>query len=282
MFIRVDLLPEARHTMTDVDPTLLAWEAAYQRFETPEQEVSKFTGRLRRLGVPAWPRSVRIVEIFCGRGNGLHSWYRLGFKNLIGVDLSFRLLAKHDGPGILICADCRTMPLPSACADVVIVQGGLHHLPVLPLDLVRTLDEAHRVLVTGGRLIIIEPWRTRFLSLVHAVSEWPLTRRMSRKLDAFAAMTENERPTYENWLARPAEIRELLDQRFQCESFRIRLGKLEFVGRKPNYGLPSFAPQRKNAEEEAGQHRLPAERRQRHTGNYESHCRGVVEGAEGS
>jgi SAM-dependent methyltransferase len=238
--------------MTDDESSLFAWETAYQRFETPEQEVAKFTTRLRRLGVPAWPRSAHVVEIFCGRGNGLHSWDQLGFTNLIGVDLSFRLLAKHVGPGLLICADCRTVPLPDASADIVIVQGGLHHLPVLPLDLMRTLDEACRVLAPGGRFVVIEPWRTPFLSIVHAVSEWPPARRISGRLDAFATMTEHERSTYENWLGRPAEIRRLLTERFESERMRVRFGKLEFVGRKPSKEGQSTPPQGENTEEEAG------------------------------
>src|SRR5438132_7278717 len=47
------------------------WEAAYLRFETPEQEIQKFIARLNRLGAPQWPRDSEIVELFCGRGNGL-------------------------------------------------------------------------------------------------------------------------------------------------------------------------------------------------------------------
>jgi hypothetical protein len=49
------------------------WEAAYLRFETPEQEIRKFEKRLLRLGAGAWPRDLRIVELFCGRGNGLRA-----------------------------------------------------------------------------------------------------------------------------------------------------------------------------------------------------------------
>src|SRR5437762_12555511 len=47
------------------------WEAAYLRFETPEEEIRKFIGRLNRLGARQWPSDAEIVELFCGRGNGL-------------------------------------------------------------------------------------------------------------------------------------------------------------------------------------------------------------------
>ena len=64
------------------------WEAAYLRFETPEQEIRKFVKRLRALGVSKWPRDNEIVELFCGRGNGLRALQSLGFTRVEGVDLS--------------------------------------------------------------------------------------------------------------------------------------------------------------------------------------------------
>jgi hypothetical protein len=66
-----------------IDP----WEAAYLRFEAPEEEIGKFMERLRRLGVSQWPRETNVVELFCG------ALARLGFRNIEGVDLSPRLLA---------------------------------------------------------------------------------------------------------------------------------------------------------------------------------------------
>jgi len=51
--------------------SLNPWEAAYLRFESPEEEIRKFVRRLTRLGAPQWPRDAEIVELFCGRGNGV-------------------------------------------------------------------------------------------------------------------------------------------------------------------------------------------------------------------
>ena len=68
------------------------WERAYQQFETPEQERTKFRRRLRTLGAIDWPPEAKIVELFCGRGNGLHALESLGFRSLEGVDISPRLL----------------------------------------------------------------------------------------------------------------------------------------------------------------------------------------------
>jgi len=149
-----------------IDP----WEAAYLRFETPEQEIRKFTERLRRLGVNEWPRETNVVELFCGRGNGLHALARLGFRNIEGVDLSPRLLAEYTGEARCTAGDCRELPFADQSKDAAIVQGGLHHLPLLPDDLERVFAELKRVLRPSGHVVFVEPWRTPFLRFVHVVS----------------------------------------------------------------------------------------------------------------
>jgi len=206
------------------------WEAAYLRFETPEEEIRKFVGRLERLGAQRWPRDSRIVELFCGRGNGLHALARLGFQNLEGVDLSPRLVAQYKGPATCYVADCRHLPFANASKDVMIVQGGLHHLPVLPDDLEQTFAEIQRALKADGRVMFVEPWRTPFLTFAHFVSDHPLMRRLSNKLDALATMTEHERPTYERWLSVPGVITKLAHAHFVPALESCAWGKWNFVG----------------------------------------------------
>jgi SAM-dependent methyltransferase len=215
---------------TPASHKLDAWEAAYLRFETPEEEIQKFLKRLRYLGAEAWPRDARILEIFCGRGNGLRALERLGFKNLEGADLSARLLAEYHGRAKCTECDCRKMPFADCSKDVVIVQGGLHHLPTLPESLDETLAEARRVLVEDGRVVIVEPWRTLFLSFVHFASGIPVARRMWPKLDAMATMIEYERGTYEQWLEQPDLIRRTVLRHFAPVRERIGWGKWNFVG----------------------------------------------------
>ena len=210
-----------------IDP----WEAAYLRFETPEEEIQKFTDRLRRLGVSQWPRETNVVELFCGRGNGLHALERLGFRNIEGVDLSPRLLAEYRGAARCYAGDCRELPFADKSKDAAIVQGGLHHLPVLPDDLERVFAELKRVLWPNGRVVFVEPWLTPFLRFVHLVTENMLARRLSVKLDALATMIDYERQTYENWLGRPREISQLARRYFQPEHESFSWGKWNFVGR---------------------------------------------------
>jgi ubiquinone/menaquinone biosynthesis C-methylase UbiE len=206
------------------------WEAAYLRFESPEQEIQKFIARLNRLGAPQWPRDAEIVELFCGRGNGLIALQRLGFTRLEGVDLSPRLLAQFKGSAKCTVADCRKLPFADRSKDVLIVQGGLHHLPTLPDDLDQTFSEMQRVLRTDGRAVFVEPWLTPFLKFVHEVSENPFARRVSNKIDALATMIQFERRTYEQWLGQPELIKNIARAHFLPLHESFTWGKWNFVG----------------------------------------------------
>ena len=206
------------------------WEAAYLRFETPEQEIQKFVVRLNRMGAPEWRRDAAIVELFCGRGNGLVALERLGFTRLEGLDLSPRLIAQYRGPAKCFVGDCRQLPFSDRSKDVLIVQGGLHHLPALPEDLQQSFAEMQRVLRKEGRVLFVEPWLTPFLKFVHKVSENSLARRISNRMDALATMIQFERRTYEQWLSQPELIKKMARAHFVPAHESFAWGKWNFVG----------------------------------------------------
>jgi ubiquinone/menaquinone biosynthesis C-methylase UbiE len=214
----------------DAASTADPWEAAYSRFETPAQEIQKFVSRLKESRADEWPKDSEIVELFCGRGNGLHALEQLGFSRTEGVDLSPRLLAQYKGAAKCTVGDCRKLPFADHCKDIVIVQGGLHHLPTLPADLDQTCSEIRRVLRPNGRVMFVEPWSTPFLRLVHAICENPLARKLSVKLDALATMIEYERRTYEQWLTQPELVLAIARKHFVPVHQSFAWGKWHFVG----------------------------------------------------
>jgi len=209
---------------------LTTWESAYRCFETPEQEVKKFMRRLRVMGISSMKKDRKIVELFCGRGNGLVALSKLGFVQIEGVDLSASLLSQYSGTARCHVADCRSLPFEDHSREVIIIQGGLHHLPSTSGDLDRCLREIHRVLTVGGQVLIVEPWLTPFLSFVHVVCRQTWVRRLMPKINALATMIDHERETYFEWLTRPNEILSALDRYFLSEQLRCRWGKLMFVG----------------------------------------------------
>lgn len=216
-----------------------AWEDAYVRFETAEQEITKFRRRLRDLGAARWPKEARIVELFCGRGNGLKALERLGFTSLEGVDMSRALLDRYEGSALLYQGDCRRLRFEDASKDVVLVQGGLHHLPALPEDLHRTLAEVHRVLKPRGTFAFVEPWLTPFLRIVHAACERRSVCALWPRLAALRDMIAGERDTYERWLACPAGILDATERYFETVKMSLAWGKIMYVGRKRDAVPPS-------------------------------------------
>jgi SAM-dependent methyltransferase len=207
-----------------------AWEQAYLRFETPEEEQRKFIRRLRAAGADEWPRDSLILDLFSGRGGGARALRGLGFSRIVSLDLSPALLRGRSDTSQCLVADCRTLPIGTHAADLVIVQGGLHHLPRIPGDLVSVLREVVRVLKPTGTFLAVEPWSTPFLAVVHRVCTWRIARRLSGKIDALATMIELERPTYEQWLSRGPEVMESLDRFLSPRRSRVALGKLHYVG----------------------------------------------------
>jgi len=210
-----------------------AWEQAYLRFETPAQEVHKFKRRLIGLGAANWPREAALVELCCGRGSGLRALHELGYENIAGLDLSPALAARYTGPGRVVVGDCRALPFKSMSRDVLIVQGGLHHLLKLEQDLPMAVREAARVLRPRGRFIVIEPWLTPFLVMVHKGCRIRAARWAWPKLNALATMIEYERETYERWLNQQKLIFQILRESFQPHYCKMAWGKLQFVGSRP-------------------------------------------------
>lgn len=206
------------------------WENAYLRFETPEQEVNKFISRFNEMGQKNWSRDLEILDIFSGRCNGIRALEALGFKNIEGVDISPNLLSKYSGRAKLYVADCRNMPLESNSRDLVVVQGGVHHLPALPGDLEQTFREVVRILRPGGKFMMVEPWQTPYLKTVHFLSRQKIIRLLSQKFDAFETMTHYESDTYFNWLKSKKDIRGLLDKYFDAEILKVSWGKIRFIG----------------------------------------------------
>lgn len=208
------------------------WERALKHFRDPQQEKALFLRRLRQLGADGWSRDLRVVELFCGRGNGLLAIEEIGFKHIEGVDLSASLLSQYQGSARLYVGDCRELKFKDRSKDLIIIQDGLHHLRTIPEDIEKVLSESYRALKPNGRIIIVEPWLTLFRRSVLFACKIRILGWLWPKFNSYISMVELEGKSYRNWLYHGSSVLKILDKYFICLSRRIRWGKFMYIGEK--------------------------------------------------
>jgi len=95
-----------------------------------------------------------ILDIGCGSGE---VYFDTGTDRYVGVEMNFALLRmankKHGGG--FVCADALKLPFADETFAAAFFVKVAHHLD--PDTLQGLLSEAKRVLVPGGRLVVIEP-----------------------------------------------------------------------------------------------------------------------------
>ena len=106
---------------------------------------------ISRLGLKANP--LEIYDLGCGTGHNLVMLQELGHAT--GVDMSADALAycRTLGCTSLVQGDLTALPLPDACADLVVASDILEHLD----DDVAGAREIVRVLKDDGRVVITVP-----------------------------------------------------------------------------------------------------------------------------
>lgn len=131
-------------------------------------------GRAWRRDLWADVPAARVLEIGVGTGKNIPLYPREA--DLTAIDISERMLerarrraARCGSPVRLEIADAQRLPYASGSFDVAVATYLLCSVP----DPVQALREVRRVLVPGGRLLLLE----------HVLSERPLLRRLMRALD---------------------------------------------------------------------------------------------------
>jgi phosphatidylethanolamine/phosphatidyl-N-methylethanolamine N-methyltransferase len=136
--------------------------------------------RARRWRRELWQRvdGARVLELGVGTGKNLR--FYPPDREVVAVDLSPAMLARAQrraarlgSSARLEVADAQALPYPDASFDTVIGTFVFCSVP----DALRGLKEARRVLVPGGRLLLLE----------HVLSKRPGLRRLMRWLDPLPA-----------------------------------------------------------------------------------------------
>jgi ubiquinone/menaquinone biosynthesis C-methylase UbiE len=139
---------------------------------------------------------VRTLDLGCGPG-AFADLFAAG--DYVGVDLNPRYIdhARATHKGAFIVGDARRVELPDGRFDQVLIFGLLHHLP--DDDVRAVLSECKRLLVRGGRVLVIEdiPTISRLNlvgHLIHRVENGEFIRPVEhyRRLYSGAARVERE------------------------------------------------------------------------------------------
>ena len=98
-------------------------------------------------------QGLRTLDLGCGPGAFADLF---AGDDYVGVDLNARYIdhARKTRPGAFIVSDARHVDLPDARFDQILIFGLLHHLS--DEDVRAVLAECRRLLVRGGRVLVIE------------------------------------------------------------------------------------------------------------------------------
>lgn len=116
----------------------------------------------------------KILDQGCGIGQYALSIYRLGFKNVIGLDFSEKLLkiAKKNASNLnydveFVKGDIRKMPFKKNSFDVVISAGIVEHVP----ETEKAVSELSRVIKKNKYLFISVPHKLSTFTLVKIIQK---------------------------------------------------------------------------------------------------------------
>lgn len=209
------------------------WDKAFEKYENHNRKRKKNLKRLKKvLKYENLKRDIKIFDFFSGSGDVLFGLKERGFLSLSGGDVSLELIksGKRIYEGInYIVMDARYPPLKSNQIDIVIIQGGLHHLNTIT-EIRMVLKEICRVLRKNGIFICSEPSRTFFLKMYLFFIRTPFYS-LTDYTRYWRVMYDNEKTTYHHWLDNFNEIISLIKNTFFDIEFKRGIVTFFFRGR---------------------------------------------------
>lgn len=115
--------------------------------------------RKQRILAFSIKKNDKVLDLGCGDGLNIEIFKELGIKNVVGVDISEKLIkqAKQKNPNTeFYVGSADNLPFKNNSFDVVFVDSVFHHI----IDYDLTVKEIKRVLKKNGLLCFIEPHRS--------------------------------------------------------------------------------------------------------------------------
>jgi ubiquinone/menaquinone biosynthesis C-methylase UbiE len=198
-----------------------SWDEAYR---SVEHHLGGRIAKIETFGLEG--QDLRVLDLGCGDGVDLEAFKQLGFRQVVGIDLSRTLLGQLDRDGsALINSDVYALGVKDASFDVVYGNNVLHHF----LDLDAAFAEIRRVLRRGGLFCFAEPNDTLFRRLVDEVTLSPLAR-LVPLLAHRRIILEEEMADYRTWLRQQPELCDRLERRGFAR-LQVRSGLFRLYGK---------------------------------------------------
>ena len=152
------------------------WERHARLYFTPDGQRGTERTLAKLHLTPETVRGKRVLDVGCGTGRFSEIFTRWGAAQVVAVDLSEAIHTAQknlsDRPGILfVQADLTKLPFPTACFDIILAWGVLHHTP--------NTENAFKVLARhlrpGGTMAVYiygksKGMRRRFMALYRKVT----------------------------------------------------------------------------------------------------------------
>ncbi len=196
---------------------------ANRRLEVAYARVRRNPGRrMRSIQKFGMPPAGTVLEIGCGDGLNLKAMRQLGYRHVIGLDISDFLLDKARGLAPLVRGSAWSLPVQSGSIDAVYMDSVFCDLP----DFADCAREVHRVLKPAGLFCCIEPRRSLARTAFDRLTFSPLARYIS-VLKYRRQEYEEDWAMLQNWLDHADDFRRYLRQLGFNEAF-FRKGALGF------------------------------------------------------
>lgn len=186
------------------------WDRDFlQYFKNKKGKIKRDLSVLIKLGVLNQKREIRILELFCGKGECQELLIDNGYMKVFGLDISEILAHKARKDCRIQVCNGTNLSYKSNVFDLIFINEGLHHLHG-ENEIKMCFDEIKRVLKKGSFFVFYEPADTIFRKLASLMIFSPLSN-VSQKTKLIRDILIKEAEDYGFWLKNTPQILRLLE-----------------------------------------------------------------------